>query len=569
MAKHDKFDPDWKTPNSDEEEDKDFSTPGEENGLVGIEVTSPDDLEDLVMTLDTEGIDLQDGELPSLRKRETGFGIDDQEEFDPNSIAASALDKTNDPVRLYLREMGTVPLLTRQGEIDIAKRFERGHLRVLKAISRCPIVIREIKTLGSDLDSGARSIKEVVTFNEDDVTDEIVTARAEETINEIDKMVDHSNKAQKFAEKLEATSKKQNPKLYRRYLWKMAREKVAVSRIIRSFKYTHPERKRLIDKVTSTVDAMRGLESQSQRLEKKIDSCRNDEHRTDLKRQQRGCQADLKQLEQEAGVVYKELARTQKEITQGNVDAEYAKRELVEANLRLVVSIAKKYTNRGLQFLDLIQEGNMGLMKAVDKFEYRRGYKFSTYATWWIRQAVTRAISDQARTIRVPVHMIENINKLLRISRQLVQELGREPSSEEIAQRMDIPVSSVRKVLKIAQQPISLESPVGEEEDSRLGDFIQDTAGVSPADAMIRVNLQEQTASVLRTLNPREEQIIKMRFGLEDGSEHTLEEVGQNFQVTRERIRQIEVKALRKLRHPSRSRKLRAFVERTGFDDIG
>jgi len=569
LAKHDKFDPDWKTPNSDEEEDKDFSTPGEENGLVGIEVTSPDDLEDLVMTLDTEGIDLQDGELPSLRKRETGFGIDDQEEFDPNSIAASALDKTNDPVRLYLREMGTVPLLTRQGEIDIAKRFERGHLRVLKAISRCPIVIREIKTLGSDLDSGARSIKEVVTFNEDDVTDEIVTARAEETINEIDKMVDHSNKAQKFAEKLEATSKKQNPKLYRRYLWKMAREKVAVSRIIRSFKYTHPERKRLIDKVTSTVDAMRGLESQSQRLEKKIDSCRNDEHRTDLKRQQRGCQADLKQLEQEAGVVYKELARTQKEITQGNVDAEYAKRELVEANLRLVVSIAKKYTNRGLQFLDLIQEGNMGLMKAVDKFEYRRGYKFSTYATWWIRQAVTRAISDQARTIRVPVHMIENINKLLRISRQLVQELGREPSSEEIAQRMDIPVSSVRKVLKIAQQPISLESPVGEEEDSRLGDFIQDTAGVSPADAMIRVNLQEQTASVLRTLNPREEQIIKMRFGLEDGSEHTLEEVGQNFQVTRERIRQIEVKALRKLRHPSRSRKLRAFVERTGFDDIG
>ena len=275
----------------------------------------------------------------------------------------------------------------------------------------------------------------------------------------------------------------------------------------------------------------------------------------------------MKQLEQEAGVSFKELARTQREITQGNVDAEYAKRELVEANLRLVVSIAKKYTNRGLQFLDLIQEGNMGLMKAVDKFEYRRGYKFSTYATWWIRQAVTRAISDQARTIRVPVHMIENINKLLRTSRQLVQELGREPTSEEIAQRMDIPVSSVRKVLKIAQQPISLESKVGEEEDSRLGDFIQDTSGVSPAEAMIRINLKGQTANVLRTLNPREERIIKMRFGLEDGSEHTLEEVGQNFQVTRERIRQIEVKALRKLRHPSRSRKLRAFVDRKTFDN--
>ena len=572
MAKQDKFDPDWKMANAEsaeEEEDKDFLSPAEENSLEGIDLPSGEELDDLVMTLDTEGIDLQDGELPSNRKRETGFGIDDQEEFDPNNLTPGAPDKTSDPVRLYLREMGTVPLLTRQGEIDIAKRFERGHLRVLKAISRCPIVIREIKTLRSDLESGARSIKEIVIFNEEDVTDEIVAARAEETIGEITKMVDHANKTQKLAEKLEGISRKQNPKQYRRYLWKMSREKVAVSRIIRSFKYTHPERKRLIDRVTTTVDAMRSLDSQSQRLDKKIDTCRNDEHRAELKRQQRTCQADLKQLEQEAGASYKELFRTQKEITQGNVDAEYAKRELVEANLRLVVSIAKKYTNRGLQFLDLIQEGNMGLMKAVDKFEYRRGYKFSTYATWWIRQAVTRAISDQARTIRVPVHMIENINKLLRISRQLVQELGREPTSEEIAQRMDIPVSSVRKVLKIAQQPISLESPVGEEEDSRLGDFIQDTAGVLPADAMIRVNLQEQTASVLRTLNPREEQIIKMRFGLEDGSEHTLEEVGQNFQVTRERIRQIEVKALRKLRHPSRSRKLRAFVERTGFDEIG
>jgi len=565
LATHDKFDPDWKQVDT-EDEDKEYLTPTEASSFIGTEVPSADDIDDLVMTLDTEGIDLTEGELPSQRRRKTGFGLDDQEELD-TSVAPSVLDKTSDPVRLYLREMGTVPLLTRQGEIEIAKRFERGHLRVLKAISRCPIVIREIKTLGADLESGARSIKEVVVFNEEDVTDDILSARTQATINEIEKMVEHYNKAQKLEDKLAGISRKQNPKPYRRCQWKLGRENVAVSRVIRSFKYTPQERKRLIDRVTTTTDTMRSLDRQAQRLEKKIDGTRNEEHRAEYKRQQKTCLSDLKQLEQEAGVSYKELCRTQREITQGNVDAEYAKRELVEANLRLVVSIAKKYTNRGLQFLDLIQEGNMGLMKAVDKFEYRRGYKFSTYATWWIRQAVTRAISDQARTIRVPVHMIENINKLLRASRQLVQELGREPTSEEVAQRMDIPVSSVRKVLKIAQQPISLESRVGEEEDSRLGDFIQDTTGVSPAEAMIRVNLKEQTANVLRTLNPREERIIKMRFGLEDGSEHTLEEVGQNFQVTRERIRQIEVKALRKLRHPSRSRRLRAFIDRKTFGE--
>ncbi|HET8891389.1 MAG TPA: RNA polymerase sigma factor RpoD [Candidatus Angelobacter sp.] len=565
MATHDKFDPDWKHTDA-EEDDKGYLTANEAGSFIGAEVAPAEELDDLAMALDGEGIDLVEGELPSQRHRKTGFGLEDDEEVDA-VIAPGAMDKTSDPVRLYLREMGTVPLLTRQGEIEIAKRFERGHMRVLKAISRCPIVIREVKTLGADLESGARSIKELVVFNEEDVTDEILSARTQATIDEIEKMVQHYNKALKLEDKLAGISRKQNPKPYRRTLWKLGREKVAVSQVIRSFKYTPTERKRLIDRVTTTTDAMRSLDRQAQRLEKKIDATRNDEHRAEYKRQQKNCFSDLKQLEQEAGVSFKELGRTQREIVQGNVDAEYAKRELVEANLRLVVSIAKKYTNRGLQFLDLIQEGNMGLMKAVDKFEYRRGYKFSTYATWWIRQAVTRAISDQARTIRVPVHMIENINKLLRASRQLVQELGREPSSEEVAQRMDIPVSSVRKVLKIAQQPISLESRVGEEEDSRLGDFIQDTTGVSPADAMIRVNLKEQTANVLRTLNPREERIIRMRFGLEDGSEHTLEEVGQNFQVTRERIRQIEVKALRKLRHPSRSRRLRAFIDRKPFGE--
>src|SRR5260370_691672 len=449
----------------------------EVNDSLPAEVHSSEEINDLLTTFERNGIEIYEDQASAKAARavevsaESGdhdVVVKDDEHSDEGSsdldLTPGSLEKTNDPVRMYLREMGTVPLLTREGEVTIAKRIERGQLVVMKSITRSPIVIKELIAVGDDLRKGVRSIKEIVQFDDEELTEEKIANKTRQTLKYIDKIA----------------------KLY---------------------------------------------------------------------------EAELKDIEEASEVGLTELKRTLTFIHRGEAEAEQAKKELIEANLRLVVSIAKKYTNRGLQFLDLIQEGNIGLMKAVDKFEWRRGYKFSTYATWWIRQAITRAIADQARTIRIPVHMIETINKLVRTSRQLVQELGREPTSEEIAKRMDIPVSKVRKILKIAQEPISLETPIGEEEDSHLGDFIEDKAVVSPSDAVINLNLKAQTSSVLKTLTPREEKVIKMRFGLDDGSEHTLEEVGQSFAVTRDRIRQIEAKALRKRRHPSRSRKLRAFLE--------